>query len=121
MRTLSQLASLALLAGALALIPGCLVNSSSRTEYSGRYISADTVKQIEPGKSKSDFVVAVLGDPSSKNKLDDGSEVWKWEYQKKHSSSGQVFLLVNSNDHTESQGATYVVMRDGVVERVWQD
>jgi hypothetical protein len=67
---------------AALLLSGCLVNSSTRTEYSRRHISCETVKQIEPGKSKSDFVLAVLGDPTSKNKLDDGSEVWKWEHKK---------------------------------------
>ena len=42
-------------------------------------------------------------------------------YEKKHTSSGQVFLLVNANDHTESHGGTFVVMKEGMVERVWQD
>lgn len=108
-------------AATISILSGCLVNSSTRTTYSGRHISPETVKQIEPGKTKSDFVLATLGDPTSKNKLDDGSEVWKWEYEKKHSSSGSVFLLVNANDHKETHGGTYIVMKDGVVDRVWQD
>ena len=82
MATSVRIASLSVCAITLALSSGCLVNSSSRTEYSGRHISAETIKQIEPGKSKADFVLAVLGDPTSKNKLDDGAEVWKWDTRK---------------------------------------
>jgi hypothetical protein len=47
--------------------------------------------------------------------------VWKWGYRKVHASRGKVFLLVSANDSTVTQGATYIVMRDGVVEKVWQD
>lgn len=114
--------TLACLAGSsLFLMTGCLVRSSSRTEYSGRFIGRETAKQIEPGKSKQDFVLAVLGEPTSKTPVSDGSEVWKWEYRKKEHSRGKVFLLVNADDHSETQGATYVVMRDCTVEKVWQD
>lgn len=105
----------------LAAMSGCLVNSSTRTEYSGRYISPKTIEQIEAGKTKEEFVMAILGGPTSKTPLSDGAEVWKWEYQKKSSSNGHVFLLVSANDHSEKQGATYIVMRCGMVEKVWQD
>lgn len=114
-------AALCVAAGSLAVLSGCLVRSSSKTVYSGRYIGSDTIGQIEPGKSKDDFVLAVLGAPSSKTQLSDGSEVWKWEYRKKKTSSGAVFLLVDADDHTETAGATYIVMRECVVEKVWQD
>lgn len=109
------------LGSSLFVLSGCLVRSSSRTEYSGRYIGAETVRQIEPGKSKEDFVLAVLGSPSSKTQVADGSEVWKWDYRKKHHSRGKVFLIVSADDSSETQGATYVVLRDSVVEKVWQD
>lgn len=105
----------------LAALSGCLVNSSTRTEFSGRYVSPTTINQIEPGKTRDEFVTAVLGCPTSKTPLTDGSEIWKWEYQKKSSSNGYVFLLVSANDKSEKQGATYVVMRCGTVEKVWQD
>lgn len=103
------------------LLPGCLINSSSRTEYSGRYLSPAAVSQIEPGETKRDFVLATIGEPTTKTTLDDGSEIWKWEYRKTRSSSGSVFLLLNSDSQTRSEGATFVVFRDGVVEKVWQE
>ena len=118
---LSRTAAIAVAAASLVLLPGCLVNTSSRTEYSGKFISAETIKQIEPGKSKEDFVLAVLGSPTTKTPLTDGSEVWKWEYSRKKSSHGHVFLLVDADDYSDTKGATFIVMRDGVVEKTWQD
>lgn len=116
-----RMAAIVISLAALCSLSGCLVHSSSRTEYSGRYIGSETIKQIEPGKTKDDFVLAVLGAPTSKTQLSDGAEVWKWEYQKKKSSSGSVFLLVDADNHTESRGATYIVIRTGTVEKIWQD
>jgi hypothetical protein len=106
---------------AALLLGGCLINSSSKTEYSGRYLSPAAVSQIEPGETRQDFVLATIGEPTTKTALDDGSEIWKWEYRKTRSSSGSVFLLLNSDNQTRSEGATYVVFRDGVVEKVWQE
>ena len=114
--------SLAVLALAAALFSGgCLVNSHSRTSYSGRYVGPETMAQIEPGTTRQDFVLATLGEPTSKNRLDDGSEIWRWEYRRKRSSSGSVFLLLDTDNHTEHDGAAYVQFRDGVVERSWRD
>jgi outer membrane protein assembly factor BamE (lipoprotein component of BamABCDE complex) len=106
---------------ALPLLSGCLISSHSSTEFSGRYIGAETMAQIEPGKTKEDFVVATIGTPTTKTKLEDGSEVWKYEYSKKTSGNGTVFLLLNSSNSTEKEGAVYVILKDGVVQKAWRD
>ena len=105
----------------LAVLPGCLINSSNSTSISGRYIGPQTLAQVEPGKSRQDFVVATLGTPTTKTVLEDGSEVWKYEYRKRTQSSGKVFLLLDSDSFTEKDGAVYVIFRDGVVEKTWRD
>jgi outer membrane protein assembly factor BamE (lipoprotein component of BamABCDE complex) len=105
----------------LGLVPGCLISTSSRTEYTGRHVGAETFAQIEPGKTTKDFVLATLGEPSSRATLDDGSELWKWTYRRSRSSRGSVLLLLAANNTAESEGATYVQIRDGVVVRAWQD
>ncbi len=118
-RVLLPLAALAL--GALAGAPGCLVHTNNRTVYTGKYIGPETMAQIEPGKSRKDFVEAVLGPPTTTTMLDDGTELWKWSYTRRRTSSGTVFLLVDADSHTESEGAAYVMFRDGVVEKSWRE
>jgi hypothetical protein len=111
----------AVLAASLAVLPGCLVSGSSNTKVTGEYIGPSTFNEIEPGVTKLDWVQAVMGEPTSRACLDDGTEIWKWSYYRKHSSSGGVFLLVGGSNKEETVGATYVQMRDGVVIKAWRD
>jgi outer membrane protein assembly factor BamE (lipoprotein component of BamABCDE complex) len=111
----------AVLAAMGGVVPGCLVTSQSRTEYSGRYVGPETFERVQEGKSSQEFVRATLGEPTCRTPLSDGTEVWKWEYQKTHSGSGTVFLLFGGSDRTEHPGAAYVTFKDGVVARKWRD
>jgi outer membrane protein assembly factor BamE (lipoprotein component of BamABCDE complex) len=117
---LSRVAA-AIVACSLPVLSGCLINTHSQTEFSGRYIGAETMAQIEPGKTKEDFIVATLGTPTSKTTLGDGSQVWKYEYRKRTSGSGSVFLLLNSSNSTDKEGAVYVLLKEGVVQKAWRD
>jgi hypothetical protein len=103
------------------LSSGCLINSHSRTEYSGEYVSPTAFSRVEVGESKRDFVLAALGEPTCKSTLDDGAELWKWKYKRTHCGNGSVFLLIDASDHTEKEGAAFVMFREGVVAKKWQD
>lgn len=100
---------------------GCLVSHRSREETSGRYVGRATFAQIEPGSSKQDWVLATLGEPTSKCALDDGSTLWSWRYSKERKSSGAVFLVLGTSSSSETENATFVQFRDGVVVKAWQD
>lgn len=106
---------------AAAAMPGCLISSRSNTAYSGRYISESGLSRIQVGKSKPDFVQATLGEPTSKSELDDGGEIWRYEYTKTTSGSGTVFLLFSGSNHTEKSGSVCIRFRDGVVAEKWRD
>ncbi|MFN0131330.1 MAG: outer membrane protein assembly factor BamE [Phycisphaerales bacterium] len=122
MHTIVRLSLGTFAAASLACASGCLVNTHSSTTYSGRHISRETVKQITPGTTKRDFIVATLGEPNSKSTLDDGAEVWKYEYRKSTRSAAAVFLIVDADKSVETTGATYVIIgTDGVVQKVWQE
>jgi outer membrane protein assembly factor BamE (lipoprotein component of BamABCDE complex) len=105
---------------AATLLPACIINANSHTTRSGKYISTETIQRVEAGKD-AEYVLAVLGDPSSKQVLSDGTEIWKWSYRERRNSSGGVFLLVSSDKTTETERSTYVEMKDGKVARAWQD
>lgn len=108
------------LAALAVTLGGCLIRSSSRTYQSGTYVSASTMAQITPGTTE-EFVLATLGPPSTKTELSDGSSLWRWTWRQTRSSDGRVFLLVNSDSHTERQSSAYVQMKDGVVVKSWRD
>ena len=112
----------AIVLGALAVsvLPGCLINTHNSTTVSGRDVSPSTMAQIEPGVTKEEFVMATLGPPTTRTVLEDGSEVWKYEYRKKTQSSGRVFLLFNGDNYSEKDGAVFVILKDGVVQKTWR-
>jgi outer membrane protein assembly factor BamE (lipoprotein component of BamABCDE complex) len=114
-RTAAALASLVALE-----LGSCVINTGSHREISGRYIGDQTFEQISPGKNK-EFVLAVLGEPSSKTPLSDGTEIWKWVYKQKNKSSGSFLFVFNGDSTTETETATFVQFKNEVVSQSWRD
>ena len=112
--------ALAALSLCLSLLSGCLVAHSSDQHISGNYVPDTTFDRIEAGKTTAAWVKATLGEPSSKDKVDENSEVWKYSYTEKKESSGAVFLIFGGSDTSEKQRAAYVEMKDGVVKNKWR-
>jgi outer membrane protein assembly factor BamE (lipoprotein component of BamABCDE complex) len=103
-------------------LAGCvIVNADSHTRYEGRYVSDETLARIQPGASQ-EYVIALIGEPSLRTDLSDGSSIWKWAYSKKVTSQNHVLLLFSGDSSKESQGAVYVDFGpDHLVRRNWRD
>jgi outer membrane protein assembly factor BamE (lipoprotein component of BamABCDE complex) len=99
---------------------GCLVSSDSHQSRSGTYVSDETLRQIEPGKTSSGWVRATLGAPTKVEKLDGDGELWKYTYTERKESSGAVFLIFAGHDKKEISGTVFVEVRDGVVTKTWR-
>ena len=63
---------------------------------------------------------ATLGDPSERSKLDDGTEIWKWNYTEHKSSSGHIFLLFDGSSTKETNQSAIIELKDGVVVKKWR-
>ncbi len=110
-------ASLAVLA-ALPL-SGC-IHGKSYSSLSGDYIGTGTFNRIEIGETTEAWVLAALGEPTRKSKLQDG-ELWAYEYERTERSKGSVLLIIGGSSSEESSGGTYVEIKDGVVTDAWRD
>jgi outer membrane protein assembly factor BamE (lipoprotein component of BamABCDE complex) len=100
-------------------LSGCIINTGSHCEYSGKYVSQQTLDQITPGQSK-DFVIAVLGEPSTKTPMSEG-ELWKWRYRQTKKSSSSLIFVFNGDSTTETEMATYVLFKGEGVSQAWRD
>ena len=109
-----------LLAIAAGLCSGCIINTGSHVEQSGRQISTQTLGEVQPGR-KMDFVLALLGEPTSKSPLSGGMEIWKYQYREKKTRSGTVLFLFSGDHTTVIEHACYVEFQDGAVTKSWQD
>jgi outer membrane protein assembly factor BamE (lipoprotein component of BamABCDE complex) len=109
------------LAGAVMLtLSGCLIAGSSSQQRTGNYVADTTFSQIEPGKTTAGWVLATLGEPDKKTKVDGDGEVWQWRYTEKRESSTAVFLIFGGSDKKETSGTAFVELKDGVVTNKWR-
>ena len=107
----------AVLAGTLS---GCLVMSSEKTEVEGTPVSEETLAQIEPG-SPEDLAMSLLGKPTSREDLSDGTTLVKWSFRKTTKKGKAVLIIFAGSTKKEEAGTIYVILRDGKVEKVWRD
>jgi len=121
MPSLSRFASTAVLTLAVLPLGGCLVTGSSKETMTGTHISPTTFSNIEPGVTTETWVRAALGEPTSRSELDDGSSLWRWSFRRDKTSSSAVFLIFGGSSRKESEGATFVQLKDGIVVKAWQD
>jgi len=111
----------ALLASLIAFcLTGCLVMSSEKTEVEGTPVSEETFAQIEPGSSE-DLVIALLGEPTTRDDLSDGTNLLKWTYRKTTKKGSAVLVIFAGSKKTEEAGTIYVILEDGRVKKVWRD
>jgi len=103
-----------------AALSGCLVMSSEKTEVEGTPVSEETFAQIEPG-SPEDLVMSLLGEPTSREDLSDGTTLVKWSFRKTTKKGKAILIIFAGSTKKEEAGTIYVILRDGKVEKVWRD
>ncbi len=101
-------------------LSGCLIGGHSKTEVTGTKVGADTIAQIQPGKSKG-YVLALLGEPTVKLDVGNNNEIWKWNYSERRTSSGSLLFIFGSTTEKESTSTCYVEFNHDVVTRSWRD
>lgn len=119
MNRTSLIATLALAASGLSM-SGC-IGGNSKSKMTGDYVGATTVGKIEPGVTTSDRVRAMLGEPTRRSHLDDGSQLWVWSWKRTSSGGGYVFPIAFGSARSEHEGSAFVEMKDGVVVDAWRD
>lgn len=92
-------------------------------KYEGTYVSEKLLDRVNVGETRSDWLVAVFGEPTGKAVLGDGSEIWKWSYRPLE-AQGSVFSVFGSGAKDEpklQQSTTFVRLNNGVVVEKWRD
>ena len=100
---------------------GCLISSSSATEYSGNRVGRTTLNRLEKGVSTEEYVLATIGIADEIQELSDGTVLWKYKWHEKKRSSGAVFLIFGGHSSTSKDGRAYIRFTDGIVEHYWVD
>ena len=100
---------------------GCVVCSETTSQESGKKLKNSTLKQLEPGKTTKEWAVSALGTPTSRNKLDNGTEVLKYEYSKTVDHEFAIFLLLASDSKKKTSQSVCLEFRDNILTRYWSE
>lgn len=106
--------------GTLLSLSGCLIMGSAKQERTGNYVSDATLARIEPGKTTAGWVIATLGEPDTRSKVEDDRELWRWNYKETRTSNAAVFLLFGGSDEKETSGSAFLELKDGIVVNKWR-
>lgn len=115
-------AATAVLVGVSWSLGGCLIASSTSMHESGRRVSASTLSQIEADVTTDAWLLAALGEPTARMKIEGGEgEILRYDYQRRRESSGAVFLLFAGSSSETIESSTYFEVKDGIVVRFWSE
>jgi len=118
-----KILTLVILAGSTIALSGCLIASSNSTYETGRRVTDNTKSQVHIGHTSDDWLVATLGEPTERSKVEgqDNVEIWRYSYNKREESGGTVFLLFAGSSSKTISTTTYFELTDGVVTRYWSE
>lgn len=109
------------LLGALSL-SGCIEGRADVTYGpKGPPAGHSTLKQIKTGQTSKEWLLGVLGEPSTQAHTPEGIEVLTYEYTKKVDSDVEVFLFLDMKDKREERTVYVFELENGIVTNYWKE
>jgi hypothetical protein len=107
----------------IAFSTGCLVMSGKSIDESGVRVTASTLGQVEPGRTTGAWLIATLGEPTARSSVAGlpGLEILRYDFERRTSEGGTVFLIFAGGKETSACDRTYFEVTDGVVTRYWKE
>lgn len=112
----SWLLQFAFVGVALALMALGACRSASPSE-TGIRLGEETLKQFQPGETTEDWLISVIGPPTSRTDRADGISVLRYSTESK--STGVLSWFGGSG--TRNTATIYFISRDGVISQFWAD
>lgn len=98
---------------------GCLYKNYTTTEEKGKKINDSTLQQLEPENTTKEWAISTLGTPSSRDNLNNGDEIFRYEYSKKVDEKIRVFLLFHSNKEDITSQTVCLEFKDDLLTKYW--
>lgn len=98
-------------------LAGCF--SSTPPEQTGIRIGDETLKQFKAGVTTEDWLVAIIGPPTSQSELKTIPNTKVYRYSMGESAGGLGALF--SGEASKNTAVVYFIITDGIVTRFWAD
>ena len=100
---------------------GCIVSTENKSQERGKKLKNSSLRKLEPGVTTKDWTVSVLGTPTSRSKVDNGTEVLKYEYSKTVNHELVIFLLLASDSEKTTSESVCLEFKDDILTRYWSE
>ena len=100
---------------------GCIVCTENTSQERGKKLKNSSIRQLEPGVTTKDWALSVLGTPTSRSKLDNDTEVLKYEYSKTVNRELAIFLLFGSESEKTTNESVCLEFKDNILTRYWSE
>jgi hypothetical protein len=102
---------------------GCLISSSNSVKESGKPVSGSTLRQVELGETTEGWLIAAIGEPTSRKAVADQTnvQILGYEHEVVKSSSGAVLFVFAGASRKETSQRTYFEITDGIVTKYWTE
>ena len=101
------------------LLIGC-VATQSNVHYSG--VENSQLRQIEPGRTTKDQLLAIVGEPTEESMTEDGSEIFRYKCIEKKDNRFAMFPPpIAIEDKKEIEHTVVFKFKDGIVQRYWKE
>ena len=100
---------------------GCIVSTENTSQERGKKLKNSSLRKLEPGVTTKDWTVSVLGTPTSRSKLDNGTEVLKYEYSKTVNHELAIFLLLGTESEKTTSESVCLEFKDNILTRYWSE
>lgn len=114
-----------LLAGVLALaalvsFSGCaVVNSHSESKFYGTPVSDVSLAQVEIGTTTAAWLVATLGQPAARERVDDQVEILKYSSRQLTKINTELLFVIDASSEREVRRTVFFECADGLLTRYW--
>lgn len=109
------------LAGCCFFISGCLISKANSTREQGVKVSQSTLNQVKPGETTESWLIATLGEPTSRRTVDEQTSVLRYDHKVVTSKGGAIFLIFSGAEKHEKTKTVLFETKDGVVSRYWTE
>ncbi len=99
---------------------GCaVINSHSETKSYGTLVSDESLAKVEAGVTTTDWLVATLGAPASREQVDDQVEVLKYSSSQLTKIDSKLIFVLDTSSKREVRRTVFFECADGVLARYW--
>ncbi len=90
-------------------------------KYEGTYISDELFEIVKNGKTTSDWILAVFGEPTAEAMLQDGTAIWRWTYKPTMQEAAVIEVFADEKKQPKLATRTvFVQLKEGVVIEKWK-